>query len=1003
MKRFLIWFVIFYVVLAAVVVFVGPKIASPYLKQLIIEKAQQEAGVELQIGALNLEVLPAPRVDLSDVKVTHPTFGFSADLSWVTLQSHWNKELFEGRPDIYVTVQKGSSVIKYASSPDAEIPPAPEPTTYTAIDTSRLPVKPKIHFNLTQFALDVLFSDPKEESTPSDPDPKDDEALTPDSSSTPQKGTRAANIFIREIDITLDTQNNSLSLSLDSEIKSNSPIGPIDIPIKWQSEWLLDSINKIEIQKSKLTVADLPINVSGQFLPPKDSHNWVIGIPSLDLSSISWQPSFLPLKNWTGHLIFSTQLRKDEMGWSAAGGLEARNIGAVVGLAQTDYEVKGPISANMKVNYSFRKEELTVEPFSLSVNASELAIRHGQIFEKPANTHLSLETSGRLDREYLTVHMFRTQLSKLRAQGSLRWPMKNKVVPFQSTFELAETDLKGLEKLFPLAAKHPLTGKMKMQVSVSGRKVDPWTAWTTTIESLELDSVSGRLDYADQKTEIRGPFTADANMRGRLLGWIPLQSALTAKIDLSSLSIRDSQFLTKKQGLPLRIQAQWSSKRNLLSVKNFQVITPAGTANIIGEISNLLLKPGMNFSQLQPHLNVKLKTSPIDLSAAQNLSPMLSNKRLSGKVQLEQNLIGQYSSKDTFLEQNLRSTGTITFLADELIIPQNSSAQTGGLAGSTDPQQKKREPLFELPEGKFIDQMSQALNIEIKKMNFGSMQVKNLKTKSTFKNRVAMTSGSVSEVFEGQLVLNGFQIDMKGKFPQSQGAIKLTQLNIEKALHWWNPEWSKYFAGSATGEIQWKSSLETPVNVDSVVARGSMTIENGHFRTLPFETMIDEKLAQLPGVGEKARLRTGGARLKLLAPFTVKEGAIHLASFRAISPEKNELLLNGKMGFNKSLDLEGTAYLVDAPIKGSVREANSDPQGRLEVPIRITGRVDKPDFDVQQTILTQWTKRTLAFEANKVKNVVNDNIEQGKQEIRNRAGEELIKQRNKVLEDLLKQ
>src|SRR5690606_11278112 len=124
-------------------------------------------------------------------------------------------------------------------------------------------------------------------------------------------------------------------------------------------------------------------------------------------------------------------IKKDDLGWTAAGGIEARNVQAAVNLAQTDYEVNGPISTNIKLNYSYSKNKLTIEPFSASLNATQLFIRHGQILSKPASIPLILETNGRLDSDYLTVNSLRLQLSKLQTNATARWPMGDRAVPFQ--------------------------------------------------------------------------------------------------------------------------------------------------------------------------------------------------------------------------------------------------------------------------------------------------------------------------------------------------------------------------------------------------------------------------------------------------------------------------------------------------------------------------------------------------------------------------------------------
>jgi hypothetical protein len=89
-----------------------------------------------------------------------------------------------------------------------------------------------------------------------------------------------------------------------------------------------------------------------------------------------------------------------------------------------------------------------------------------------------------------------------------------------------------------------------------------------------------------------------------------------------------------------------------------------------------------------------------------------------------------------------------------------------------------------------------------------------------------------------------------------------------------------------------------------------------------------------------------------------------------ISPEKNEIALDGWLQKDLAVNLHGFAYLAETPIGGSLRAANSDKLGRLIVPIKISGTLKSPSFEIAENAITEMAKKALTLEAGKLQNTL---------------------------------
>lgn len=170
--------------------------------------------------------------------------------------------------------------------------------------------------------------------------------------------------------------------------------------------------------------------------------------------------------------------------------------------------------------------------------------------------------------------------------------------------------------------------------------------------------------------------------------------------------------------------------------------------------------------------------------------------------------------------------------------------------------------------------------------------------------------------------------------------------------------------------------------LEEVAASGKAEIKNGFVSTASIDGLVNAKLSGIPGVGDKAKINSGGLASEMRTDFSYAQAVATLKNFLAVTPKKDEVSLNGTMTLAFDCDMAGEARLVSAPVQGSVRAANSDAQGRLVVPIRFRGNLKSPSVDIASETIQAMLTKTAAFEANKLKDKA---ISEGKKKLEDEA------------------
>jgi hypothetical protein len=448
--------------------------------------------------------------------------------------------------------------------------------------------------------------------------------------------------------------------------------------------------------------------------------------------------------------------------------------------------------------------------------------------------------------------------------------------------------------------------------------------------------------------------------------------------------------------MAIRIQDQFekSAKESLRAV-----VVARQSGQSIGFSKSYLQSPfgKLDFSgQIKgfqnPSLDLNLNIAKLDLMALSRHVPLLKPWHLAGYASGGINIKGTYESNKGIESSPLSVQGQVQAQIPKLVFAPPSSPSTkissSNATPSLDPNSASAPPTSYLPQWQVI----KSLRLKTK-LNVGSLQYHDLKLEDLAWDGGILTGqllgrARIGKIFSGQIIFDEIKTQLLTPLPTLHLKLKASQIDLGEALSWSMPEWKKLADGKASGDM----TLLLPAKerkdfVQAAFAKGEVKIQNGYLSTLPFDKMINAKLASLPQIGlaKTPVVKTEGVRAQLDAAFEFQNGKLNLSRFHALTPDKNELTASGWiLASDKSMDLKGQGFIANPPIQGDVLAANSDSQGRLVLPIHFKGTADNPSYNLADDTAKQLLTKTASYTAQKVKKQVQEGaVKEVKKQIQN--------------------
>lgn len=798
------------------------------------------------------------------------------------------------------------------------------------------------------------------------------------------------------------------------------------LPVR--TEWSLKAAPKLSSPTDvAITIQSLTISTLGLALKSSGTLKWPEQLVSIQASGATTDLGVLPLEKaesdalgisgrLKGAADVSLKLSGDLKSAILAEGL-LRIKGGEFPLAldrnlPRPIQVRGPVQLDVDVPFKIaydlanaKMKSLDLQLASFRADLTGAEVRIDGLLRKPAM--LMMAASGQVTAGGETVELtkFEFRLSNLL----MAWKGQVSLDPKRlSKLELALTlpDLSGWPALMPVLGTLERTAtetsddinRAKGSIGIRAKLELPLAAPDTLATNSRADFEVLNFDDLDLPVNFKSE-TSKFSSAGRVRG----QLTASGQISLGAQTAKDK---------PLPIT--WSVRRanGSFDGRDLGILWPD---KIVKAIQQELL---VNFSASAASenrirfekLNFRLLDSSIDLAgtlARTENGDLSTDSTVSGRVALTQvygmlpilrplqakipsgTAGAQLKVSGTYLLAKgpsgspLALNGRITLKAPNAVwLPttektkiETSKASAAGQVGDAAIDTTETS-IFTWP---VVSKSNVSVDFQLGSVTMKSRTLKNLNLLASLGDGNMKGSLSIENAFGGPFNVSSFSIlDLSRKPLEKLKASAVGQykvVNLSALAEFMNPDWKSYVSGLATGDF--KISLE-PFSKselsDAAIASGTINVKQGSFSTYPIDQLVIQKLFDFPLIakimGSKPKVASQNVNLSLNANYRFAKGRLNLKGFSALSPERNELNLDGWIQKDLVVDLMGLARLADSSIGGSFRAANSDRTGRLVVPIRITGSLKEPSIGIAEATVAEMAKKTVALETNKLKDNV---------------------------------
>lgn len=911
---------------------------DPIVKTKIEEKGSAVLGAPLKIGEASVRLLPTPNMTLRGVEFSAPQAHASGTVKTLTVAlgaSVW--QLATGGALGIANLELEQPKIDFNL-------PAPSPqSTSGAASESNGPLVPQIRFNRDLgVRLRVLSGILNVKRGP------DLEA------------------HLENLNLTVDIPSiNKTAATAAVRANANIKKGEYNVrfPLDLQSKVTLDE-NLISLSQAKGDLFGFSFTADGWQDIVTGRADWKLTGHIPELANVPVPPSFLPPGKWNGKIAaaISAQSPSKAKGWSAKAQLDVTQLKGTTKVERNGWTGDGAVAGNA----SF---DLTVDPRSdfaqsgsyafqlnkgyLAADLTDMVVTKPKLFSKPKAVPLVFYFSGagnpssvrieKIDLKFANLALHSAGLASLDA---------GRTSALSITVE--RTDLSGWEAYLPPLSKAPVKGNLQLNAEIKGDLQKP-EGLSLRLDPLLLEKFEAAVDWTseDQTLNVTGPMRANVRADLTAIGTELRGASVKLESDLTGLSIIKKDTFTKKSGFPLSINVQGEQKGQQVEIRSSNIRLGTGAFNVTGRVAN----------PQRPNLDLKLNAPSLNLAELATLSPKAASFGVSGNASAALDLGGLYDFQQGLTKSPLKLRGQITARIPSYKMVRAKPVSPGSATPVPAPTSKP-EPL--LPDWPIARSAQVKSDVTVAEFNYGDLPVRGIHALVNLVNGDVDGSVTVDQVFAGRVKVPRFRSRLTSALPDSTADIEYTSINLQEAAAFASPDWRELVKGSATGKT--RALVPYPSSstfVDRLRAAGNVVIKNGFVSTVRLDQLVNENLAKVPGLANQALVNSKGVTADISTDYTAEKKTLDLKNFVFITPEKNELRANGTLGFDKSINLSGTGYLATAPVGGSVRSANSDPQGRLVVPLKIQGNLMKPEVSFANETVQQLLRKTAEQELKK--------------------------------------
>lgn len=816
-----------------------------------------------------------------------------------------------------------------------------------------------------------------------------------------------------------------------------------ELPIR--TEWKLtarpkfegqDILAPVDIQEMLISTLGLNLKSSGKFQWPSQDLEFKSSGFSADLGVIPLEPEESKALGLSGRLRGEADFAVNLTGSlkkqiRASGQLKLKRGQfpfAIVRETPRPFSLKGPVDVDLDIPFSIlydlaqnKPESIDLQLATIRTDLTAAEVLVDGLLNKQANVMLGLNTqlTAAGENAELSSLEFRLANFLLSVKGQLSINKQR-----ASKLELKATlpDVRGWPLILPVISKiegSPITTQQLSQtngsISVLARLeaplMDPEKAKNEF--KLDLDTLDVRdfsfplgLNFATKQSDNTSPLKRTAS--GLIQGQVQAVGNFSPKrwnirrangfFDLKEVAVEWDDLLAKKAGRDLNVRFDAASDGTRLKLDRFDIKTDISSLSAKGLVT-------IGGSEAEPEFRLDQNIeSQLALSQLYEIAPVLRSVRAkvpTGSLYNSYKVTGSFSSKLGIEKSPLVLNGKTVLRTPQLVYLESKPTQTTAASGTAQPAPPPDFPFLRWP---VVANSQITLDTQIATLKHKSGEMKSVQSVMSLAKGELTGVAKVAQGFGGSIDIKAIRVAKLSTLPakdlKAQVSGLFSGLNLSSLGEYFDPGFKTLVGGISAGKFD--AALLPFSNesiVDTTTASGTIAVKNGFLSSVKLDDLVNKKIVENPQIAKLLKVQptvsTKGASFDMTAGYTYGKSRMTLKDLKMSSPEKNAIHLAGWIQKDFTTELIGTAFLADTAIGGSFKEANSDPQGRLVVPIKIGGSLKSPSLEIAESTISTMVQKTVNHEADKAKTRLKSEakkvIDQKKNEAVDKLKEELKK------------
>lgn len=494
-------------------------------------------------------------------------------------------------------------------------------------------------------------------------------------------------------------------------------------------------------------------------------------------------------------------------------------------------------------------------------------------------------------------------------------------------------DINGLVRMMPSVAKAvppdvKIAGQARVNVDIAGTQ--------SALKGGVKLGIFGA-DLAVPGTTLKGTGEVIAQLAGNPAGTL----TLAIDTDLTSMGLISGDALNKPAGTPLELHAAIVQSPAATKINSFDLklgpLVVNGSASLTG--SNMDVKANINRFEVAQLATVLpgLKDNPfakarlgMRVQAKGNPSQPAS---LSAKLEdftfaMGKNALNGSADVKNFDAPIIRFNFDSPYLDLDSLLPQ-----------SADEEAPSSDAPPEIPA--IVKVIDAAGSLKVRSGIFGGLPFKNFVSTLTLKNGVVQFQALDFDAYDGHF--SGAKTQANLGLAQPTFALKMALSNVNAG---------QMLADRTTLKREIEGRLSTDIAVSgkglvweqmskSLSGDLGMMLANGRVQSLNIEKAILGPIAQKVPFLSAKKIETGTAFKTLAAQFSIANGKMSLKKPMTLKSPRGDLVLDGAVGLDKSLDLRGT-FDVPPSLLSTLTGGKVKPSKSIPVKLGLGGSITSP-------------------------------------------------------------